>query len=67
MFVILYQPTGLVKTVHTNNSISIKGEWIVDTEEDGSVSMIEDLETALSRVKDIRQKGGEACLAAIIE
>lgn len=57
MFVVIYQ-----------GSESTDGKWHVDTEkEEGKVATYEELETALARVKHIRQKGGEACLAVIIE
>lgn len=68
MFAILYQASDRDVEMSINDEgVIIRGKWVVDTEDDGSVAMIDDLEIALSRVKDIRQKGGEACLVTIIE
>lgn len=41
--------------------------WEVDTDEDGSISRYDDLETALDRVKKIRASGADACLSVLIE
>jgi hypothetical protein len=68
MFVIIYQPTNQsVKLKREGRSISMVGKWIVDTGEDGQLVTEDDLATALSRVQDIRLKGGEAALATLIE
>lgn len=68
MFAILYQRShDPVNVIETDDGLTVNGQWLVDTDEDGSVAQIDDLETALNRVKDIRQKGGEACLVTIIE
>ena len=42
-------------------------KWEVDTDEDGSLSRYDDLQTALERVNKIRQNGVDACLSVIIE
>lgn len=69
MFVVIYQPTDQPVEIVSRGEgeISLKGEWIVDTGEHGEVATYDDLPEALSRVLDIRKKGGEACLAVIIE
>lgn len=64
-FVILYIGSNDSTTVLPDGST--KAAWKVDTGEQGEVASYDDLETALSRVKDIRAKGGDACLATIIE
>jgi hypothetical protein len=68
MFVILYQPSEeIVQVSKSEDGITMTGKWHVDTDSDGRVSTIDDLETALNRVKYIREHRGEACLAAILE
>lgn len=68
MFVIAYIPSNEPVTIQEiPGGLTIAGKWRVDVEEDGSLAKIEELETALDRVKFIREKGGEACLLAIIE
>lgn len=68
MFVTLYQPTDQqIQLKQDGNETHLLGKWQVDTDEEGNVVTEEDLEIALNRVKDIRKKGGEACLAVIIE
>lgn len=69
MFVIIYQTekTFDAKMVAGEVTFVAKGDWQVDTDEDGKVSTYDDLKTALDRVEYIRNKGGEACLACIIE
>lgn len=41
--------------------------WEMDTDEDGSLGRYDDLQTALDRVKKIRESGADACLSVIIE
>jgi hypothetical protein len=41
--------------------------WEVDTDEDGTLSRYDDLQTALDRVNKIRESGCDACLSVIIE
>lgn len=69
MFVIAYHPSGDPVSVQSDaTGLKINGgDWIVDTENDGQLATIEDLEVALDRVKNIRLKGGEACLLAVLE
>lgn len=70
MFVIIYQPSDEpIKVVYNqaNNESNLIGKWRVDTDEEGNVSTYEDLAEALERTLDIRKKGGEACLAVVIE
>jgi len=68
MFVIIYQPsTGPVEVKRTATGFQLKGHWLVGTEDDGSLAMIEELDVAVASVKDIRSKGGEACLGVVIE
>lgn len=68
MFVVIYQgseePVGISQD---QDGVSIVGKWQVDTEPEGKVATYEDIREALSRVEDIRKKGGEACLAVIVE
>lgn len=68
MFVVIYKPTTDIVTIDKHFNIKDGNPWRIDTDpETGSVDMYEELEEALDRVKDIRSKGGEACLAVMIE
>lgn len=68
MFVVIYQPSeAMMRVILDEDGVCGVGEWRVDTADDGSVATYDDLETALDRVKYIRDNGGEACLSVIIE
>jgi len=49
--------------IYTNDADS----WAVDTEADGSLSRYDDIQTALDRVRHIRERGGDACLSVVVE
>lgn len=69
MFIINYIPTNQkISIVADAAGMTTVGEkWQVDTDEDGNLAAYEELETALERVKKIRELGGEACLSVVIE
>jgi len=68
MFVIIYQPSDeKVEVRREGNETFLVGQWKVDTCPNGQLITEDDLEIALERVKHIREKGGEACLAVVIE
>ena len=68
MFVVIYQPTEQLTKMSTDSrGLTSIGEWKVDTDSNGAVDTYRELFEALDRVVDLRSKGGEACLAVIIE
>ena len=68
-FVIVYlRSDDKVEIINTPQGKEIiGGKWQVDTDESGCLATYEELEEALDRIKDIRSKGGDACLMTIIE
>lgn len=69
MFAVIYQPSNEgAKCYVEKGMLFSSGEWRVDTDPDtGKLETYDDLEIALDRVKNIRDKGGEACLSVVIE